>query len=87
MPIGPKECMEKLNLKEQLELDRILESFDLSLSTGYSGGNFTITTSPIYGRILDKVRNAYIQAGWRDVKFDHIPDQRDGDFMKVTFYA
>lgn len=90
MPIGPKECNDILNAKDQLEVDTLVKDLDYRLKHGYNGGkSFTINmTTQIYSRIQDKIRQVYVAAGWSDVKFGYVSDQRENQsYMTITFHA
>lgn len=77
MPISPKEAQEALSKKWELEFNIACEGLDEGLRAGIR--SFYINRIP--SQIIDQVRSAYEDAGW---KIAYLSDKTGGDYFTFS---
>ncbi len=82
MVIGPNE-LEKMTQDEKTALKMLEEKIDKELlKDGYSENRYAVTIDGMHvtRRMQKRIKEIYINAGWRDVVFNS--EQRGGDWIE-----
>ena len=83
MPIGPSE-LKKITEDEKQGIKKAFEIIDNSLKTRFNERDIYIATSvlpSLNGKQRNAVIEAYLKAGWNQVRFD---SDRDGSYLYIA---
>jgi hypothetical protein len=85
MPIGPETLLNILDTEDKILYDTLVQEIDKELKNNFVGSLVTTVSISRYPnvRVQLKLRNAYLQAGWHEIKFEDA--QIDGPWVELKW--